>query len=351
MTAADLKAAGTAGTGGGAIVAAAQTQIGTPYVWGGTTPYRALDCSGLTQWCYAQAGIRIPRNSEDQAGRRHARAALAGPARRHPLEAGPRRHLHRRRLVHTRAEARRPRARGHGHRLLHLRDQVLGGRGDMERRKRAVAIAAAGAVAVLVAATLARCSAARSASATDNGSGPPGRPRRRRRPTRAGSDAGGSAGETGEAGSCASELESREWMGADDASRAPHGVRRQDRRDRRHRHLHLELPRDLRRRGELRALDHARGRHRCAGDRHHHGRRGRREAALRAAAGRLRLGPGADRRGGPGHGRGRRVPVARGRGRDRARRSPSGSGSRCTCPARRRPHSTARSTSTRTRTA
>ncbi|KUH59324.1 MAG: hypothetical protein DUD31_06920 [Coriobacteriaceae bacterium] len=86
----------------------------------------------------------------------------------------------------------------------------------MERRKRAVAIAAAGAVAVLVAATLARCSAARSASATDAGTS--GATAAQTTTDTAGSDAGGSAGETGEAGSCASALESREWMGADDAS-------------------------------------------------------------------------------------------------------------------------------------
>ena len=48
------------------IVQAAFTQLGVPYVWGGTTPNVALDCSGLTQYCYAQAGIAIPRNSEDQ---------------------------------------------------------------------------------------------------------------------------------------------------------------------------------------------------------------------------------------------------------------------------------------------
>jgi cell wall-associated NlpC family hydrolase len=52
---------------GSTVVEAAHTQLGTPYVWGGTTAYVGLDCSGLTQWCYAQAGKQIPRNSEDQA--------------------------------------------------------------------------------------------------------------------------------------------------------------------------------------------------------------------------------------------------------------------------------------------
>ena len=57
---------------GDAIVAAAESQLGVPYVWGGSTPGVGLDCSGLTQWCYAQVGIAIPRYSEDQAasGRR-----------------------------------------------------------------------------------------------------------------------------------------------------------------------------------------------------------------------------------------------------------------------------------------
>jgi hypothetical protein len=55
------------GASGNAIVAAAESQLGVPYVWGGTTPGRALDCSGLVQYCYRQAGISLPHYSEDQA--------------------------------------------------------------------------------------------------------------------------------------------------------------------------------------------------------------------------------------------------------------------------------------------
>ena len=46
--------------------AAAESVIGSPYVWGATGP-NAFDCSGLTSWAYAQAGISIPRTSEEQA--------------------------------------------------------------------------------------------------------------------------------------------------------------------------------------------------------------------------------------------------------------------------------------------
>ena len=63
MTVADLE---DGGLGAGAIVSAARTQIGVPYVWGGTEPGVGLDCSGLTQWCYAQAGIAIPRTADAQ---------------------------------------------------------------------------------------------------------------------------------------------------------------------------------------------------------------------------------------------------------------------------------------------
>jgi cell wall-associated NlpC family hydrolase len=48
------------------ILSAANSQLGVPYVWGGTTPGVGLDCSGLVQYCYAQAGISLPRVSEAQ---------------------------------------------------------------------------------------------------------------------------------------------------------------------------------------------------------------------------------------------------------------------------------------------
>lgn len=51
---------------GSAVIDAAMSQLGVPYVWGGTSPGVGLDCSGLTQYCYKSAGVLIPRNSEDQ---------------------------------------------------------------------------------------------------------------------------------------------------------------------------------------------------------------------------------------------------------------------------------------------
>lgn len=47
---------------GSAIAAYAQSFIGTPYVWGGSTP-SGFDCSGLTQYVYAHFGKQIGRNT------------------------------------------------------------------------------------------------------------------------------------------------------------------------------------------------------------------------------------------------------------------------------------------------
>jgi cell wall-associated NlpC family hydrolase len=53
-------AAGAAGA-----VQAAETMIGVPYVWGGSSP-AGFDCSGLVEWAYAQVGIGLPHFSGGQ---------------------------------------------------------------------------------------------------------------------------------------------------------------------------------------------------------------------------------------------------------------------------------------------
>lgn len=63
MTVEDLK---SSRANANTIVAAAYSQLGVPYVWGGSTPGRGLDCSGLTQYCYRQAGIAISHYTESQ---------------------------------------------------------------------------------------------------------------------------------------------------------------------------------------------------------------------------------------------------------------------------------------------
>jgi cell wall-associated NlpC family hydrolase len=46
-------------------VAAAESRVGDPYVWGAAGP-TAFDCSGLVMWAYEQAGISLPHYSGAQ---------------------------------------------------------------------------------------------------------------------------------------------------------------------------------------------------------------------------------------------------------------------------------------------
>lgn len=47
------------------VVATALAQVGEPYEYGGETP-DGFDCSGLAQYAYAHAGVRLPRTTADQ---------------------------------------------------------------------------------------------------------------------------------------------------------------------------------------------------------------------------------------------------------------------------------------------
>jgi cell wall-associated NlpC family hydrolase len=53
---------------GGALAAiqAAKNQIGTPYEWAGSTPHVGFDCSGLTMYSWAQAGVSLPHSAQAQ---------------------------------------------------------------------------------------------------------------------------------------------------------------------------------------------------------------------------------------------------------------------------------------------
>lgn len=48
------------------VVLNAIAQIGAPYRYGGASPNEGFDCSGLVQYAYRAAGIRVPRMTEQQ---------------------------------------------------------------------------------------------------------------------------------------------------------------------------------------------------------------------------------------------------------------------------------------------
>jgi murein DD-endopeptidase len=60
---------------------AALKLVGAPYRYGGATPSRGFDCSGLVQYSYQHAGVSLPHNTEKQ-------RQLSRPIRRAELRRG-----------------------------------------------------------------------------------------------------------------------------------------------------------------------------------------------------------------------------------------------------------------------
>jgi len=71
---------------GAAVLSIARRYIGVPYVYGGSTP-AGFDCSGFTQYVFAQVGISLPRSSSAQ--RYAGRVVSAAEARPGDLVWGP----------------------------------------------------------------------------------------------------------------------------------------------------------------------------------------------------------------------------------------------------------------------
>lgn len=55
--------------------------VGRPYRYGGASPSRGFDCSGLVQYSYRQAGVKLPHNTAAQ-------LRLSKPIRRAELRRG-----------------------------------------------------------------------------------------------------------------------------------------------------------------------------------------------------------------------------------------------------------------------
>lgn len=61
----EMPSRGEASSKGQAVVELAKRYLGTPYVYGGSSP-SGFDCSGFTSYIYAQMGVKINRVAADQ---------------------------------------------------------------------------------------------------------------------------------------------------------------------------------------------------------------------------------------------------------------------------------------------
>lgn len=66
---------------GARAAAYALKMVGKPYRYGGASPSRGFDCSGLVQYSYRHAGVKLPHNTEAQ-------RRLSKPIRRAELRRG-----------------------------------------------------------------------------------------------------------------------------------------------------------------------------------------------------------------------------------------------------------------------